>query len=76
MVIELSIVEMPEQRSSIFSDWDDDACCKLEERCVVVGEEVDALDVFMGENVGGFGMCEVSYVVMRSFNSCEARAEL
>ena len=76
VVIELSIIEMPEQRSSVFSDWDDDACCEFEERSVVVGEEVAVLDVFVRENVGGFGMREVSYVVVRSFDNCEARTEL
>ena len=76
MVIELSGIQVPKQCGSIFSEWDDDACIELEGGCAVVRGEVDALAIFVGESIGDFCMCEVSYVIVRSFNSCEARAKL
>ena len=36
----------------------------------------DVLDSFVGNNVGSFGMCEVTYVLMRGFNDDEVKAEL
>ena len=56
VVIELSIIEMPEQRSSVFSDWDDDAFCECEKGCMIAREEVNVLDVFVGKCVSGSGM--------------------
>ena len=37
---------------------------------------VDILDRFVGNKVGGFGMCEVTYVFMRGFSDDEVETEL
>ena len=43
---------------------------------MIVRLDVDALDVFVGNYVGSFGMCEVTNVFMRGLNDDEVRAEL
>ena len=58
------------------SDWYDDAFRKSEEGSVIVRMDVGVLDVFVGDCVGGFGMCEVTCVFMRGLNDDEVRAEL
>ena len=43
---------------------------------MIVRLDVDVLEVFVGDYVGGFGMCEVTCVFMRGLNDDEVRAEL
>ena len=76
MVVELSFIKLSKQSCPILCDWNDDTFGESEEGCVIVRVGVDVLDSFVGNKVGGFGMCEVTYVFMRGFSDDEVETEL
>ena len=71
VVVELSFIEFSKQSCPILCDWNDDAFGESEEGCVIVRVGVDVLDSFVGNNVGCFGVCEVTYVVLKGFSDDE-----
>ena len=56
VVVELRFVKSIEYCGSVINDGNDDTFRESEEGRVIVGEDVNVLDVFVGDFVSGSGM--------------------